>query len=205
MSKIEQQVPAVEQRIRELAAELRTHRQHPCLLFVSRTIQHSDVLAVRAALEEGRGDHLDLIVVSPGGDIEAAYLVARELRRRFTSLAVFVPFQAKSAATLLCLAGDELVLGSLGELGPSTSRATRSRRRMARSAPPGSCRSRHSSSSSMGPRSCMRRSSAGSRGRAACGSSRRAARRQSSPRASTARGFRCSSCIRICRATGGGN
>jgi hypothetical protein len=44
--------------------------------------------------------------------------VARELRRRFASLAVFVPFQAKSAATLLCLAGDELILGSLGELGP---------------------------------------------------------------------------------------
>ena len=29
-----------------------------------------------------------------------------------------MPFRAKSAATLLCLAADELVLGSLGELGP---------------------------------------------------------------------------------------
>jgi hypothetical protein len=37
---------------------------------------------------------------------------------RFASLTVFVPFQAKRAATLLCLAGDELALGSLGELGP---------------------------------------------------------------------------------------
>jgi hypothetical protein len=118
MSKNEQQAPTVEQRIRELAAEVRTHRQHPCLLFVSASIQHSDVLAVRAALEEERGPHLDLIVASPGGNIESAYLVARELRRRYTSLAVFVPFQAKSAATLLCLAGDELTLGSLGELGP---------------------------------------------------------------------------------------
>lgn len=118
MSKSEQKAPTVEQRIRELAADLRGHRQHPCLLFVSRSIQHSDVLAVRAALDEGRGEHLDLIVSSPGGDIEAAYLVARELRRRFASLTVFVPFQAKSAATLLCLAGDELTLGSLGELGP---------------------------------------------------------------------------------------
>jgi hypothetical protein len=118
MSTSEQNVPTAEQRIRELAAELRMHRQHPCLLFVSRTIQHSDVLAVRAALEEERGAHLDLIVSSPGGNVEAAYLVARELRRRFASLTVFVPFQAKSAATLLCLAGDELILGSLGELGP---------------------------------------------------------------------------------------
>jgi hypothetical protein len=106
------------QEIRELAARLRTHRQHPCLIFVSRSIQHSDVLAVRKALGDEAGDHLDLIVSSPGGDIEAAYLVVRELRRRFKKLVVFIPFRAKSAATLLCLAADELIMGSLGELGP---------------------------------------------------------------------------------------
>ena len=94
------------------------HREHPCLLFVSRSLQHSDVLAVRSALGEEAGAHLDVIVSSPGGDIEAAYLVTRELRRRFAHLAVFVPFRAKSAATLVCLAADELVVGSLGELGP---------------------------------------------------------------------------------------
>jgi hypothetical protein len=55
------------QEIRELAARLRTHRQHPCLIFVSRSIQHSDVLAVRKALGDEAGDHLDLIVSSPGG------------------------------------------------------------------------------------------------------------------------------------------
>jgi hypothetical protein len=107
-----------EQQIRELAAQLRTYRQRPCLLFVSRHLIHADVAAVRAALEDETGEHLDVIVASPGGDVEAAYLVARELRRRFEALTIFVPFRAKSAATLLCLAADELVLGSLGELGP---------------------------------------------------------------------------------------
>lgn len=107
-----------EQQIRELAAQLRTYRQRPCLLFVSRHLIHADVATVRAALEEETGEHLDVIVASPGGDVEAAYLVARELRRRFERLTIFVPFRAKSAATLLCLAADELVLGSLGELGP---------------------------------------------------------------------------------------
>ena len=108
MSTIEQNAPTVEQRIRELAAELRMHRQHPCLLFVSASIQGRDVLTVRTAIEEERGPHLDLIVSSPGGDIGAAYLVARELRRRFASLTVFVPFQAKSAATLLREEAHEL-------------------------------------------------------------------------------------------------
>jgi hypothetical protein len=107
-----------EGQIRELAAELLRYRQRPCLVFVSRSLVHADVLAVRDALGEEAGEHLDLLVSSPGGDIEAAYLVARELRRRFAQLTVFVPFRAKSAATLLCLAADELVLGSLGELGP---------------------------------------------------------------------------------------
>jgi len=64
-------------RIRKLAGQLRMHREHPCLLFVSRSLQHSDVLAVRSALGEEAGAHLDVIVSSPGGDIEAAYLVAR--------------------------------------------------------------------------------------------------------------------------------
>ncbi len=114
---IETRQKAAEQ-IRELATNLRMYRERPCLLFVSRHLVHSDVAAIRAVLEDETGEHLDVIVASPGGDVEAAYLVARELRRRFEALTIFVPFRAKSAATLLCLAGDELVLGSLGELGP---------------------------------------------------------------------------------------
>jgi ClpP class serine protease len=105
-------------RIRTAAADLARHRGGPCLLFVSGSLVHRDVLTIREAFGSAHGDHLDVIVASPGGRSEAAYLVTRELRRRFTSLTAYVPFQAKSAATLLCLAADELVLGDLGELGP---------------------------------------------------------------------------------------
>ncbi len=108
----------VEARLRELAGGLAALRQHPCLLFVSSTIQGSDVVTLRKALRDSQGEHLDAIVASPGGDVGAAYLVARELRRRFARLTVYVPLQAKSAAILLCLAAEELVLGPLGELGP---------------------------------------------------------------------------------------
>ena len=52
------------------------------------------------------------------GDIEAAYLMARTLRRRFRIDAAYVPWLAKSASTMLCLAADEIVLAELGELGP---------------------------------------------------------------------------------------
>jgi hypothetical protein len=105
-------------RIRTTAGELTRHRGNPCLLFVSGSLVRRDVLTIREALGNMRGDQLDVIVASPGGRSEAAYLVTRELRRRFAHLTAYVPFQAKSAATLLCLAADELVLGDLGELGP---------------------------------------------------------------------------------------
>jgi hypothetical protein len=106
------------ERIRTAAGEMARHRGRPCLLFVSGSLVHRDVLTIREALGNKGGDHLDVIVASPGGRSESAYLVTRELRRRFTRLTAFVPFQAKSAATLLCLAADDLVLGDLGELGP---------------------------------------------------------------------------------------
>ncbi len=108
----------VERRMRELAGDLATLRHRPCLLFVSSTIRGQDLLTLRKALSDHQGEQLDVIIASPGGDVGAAYLVARELRRRFARLTMYVPFQAKSAATLLCLAAEELVVGSLGELGP---------------------------------------------------------------------------------------
>ena len=118
MATTEQHVPTAAERIREAAAALARHRGGPCLVFISRSLVHADVLTVRTALGSARGDHLDVIVAGPGGVRESAYLLSRELRRRFKCLTVYVPFEAKSAATLLCLAADELVLGSLGELGP---------------------------------------------------------------------------------------
>jgi hypothetical protein len=110
MATTEQQVPTAAERIREAAAALARHRGGPCLVFVSRSLVHADVLSVRNALGSARGEHLDVIVAGPGGLSEAAYLLARELRRRFARLTAYVPFEAKSAATLLCLAADELVL-----------------------------------------------------------------------------------------------
>jgi hypothetical protein len=74
---------------------------------------------VRQCLASCPADALDLVICSPGGDINAAYVIVRQLRRRFgKDLTCYVPWYAKSAATLICLPMDELVMGDLGELGP---------------------------------------------------------------------------------------
>jgi hypothetical protein len=73
------------------------------------------------SLGDHRFDDLDLIVQSSGGDIHAAYLIMSMLRQRMKGegeLIACVPSRAQSAATLLCLGADKILLGELGALGP---------------------------------------------------------------------------------------
>jgi len=61
-----------------------------------------------------------LILLSGGGEPGSAYLIGR-LCREFSNnnkLVIVVPRHAKSAATLLACAADEIHMGSLSELGP---------------------------------------------------------------------------------------
>jgi hypothetical protein len=59
-----------------------------------------------------------LIISSPGGRVEPAYLISRCCRKRSQRFIVCVPRAAKSAATLLCLGADEIHMGDVSELGP---------------------------------------------------------------------------------------
>jgi hypothetical protein len=63
-------------------------------------------------------DELDLVIRSSGGDIHAAYQLACFLRSRAKSLIACVPRYARSAATLLCIGADLIVLNDLAALGP---------------------------------------------------------------------------------------
>ena len=60
-----------------------------------------------------------LILYSNGGEIGSAYLIG-QLCREYSKdkFMICVPGQAKSAATLLCCAADEIHMGSLSEIGP---------------------------------------------------------------------------------------
>lgn len=62
---------------------------------------------------------LDVIVASSGGDINVAYNLALLFRRYGKKKLTFiVPRWAKSAATLLVCAGDEILMTPVAELGP---------------------------------------------------------------------------------------
>lgn len=64
------------------------------------------------------GDSLDLVMHSPGGKPEAAEQIVEYLRGKYSTIRVFVPQAARSAATLVCCAADEIVMGKHSSLGP---------------------------------------------------------------------------------------
>jgi hypothetical protein len=64
------------------------------------------------------GKRVALLVESPGGIPDFAYRIARLFQRRASQFVVLVPQYAKSAATLMALGADELILGRDAELGP---------------------------------------------------------------------------------------
>jgi serine dehydrogenase proteinase len=64
------------------------------------------------------GDRLDVLLHSPGGSPDAAEGIVSLLRSRFNHLRFIVPHMAKSAATMICCAGDEILMDERGELGP---------------------------------------------------------------------------------------
>lgn len=69
-------------------------------------------------MDISRDVDLDLLIHSSGGDIDAAEKIICMCRDKSKSFRVIVPQYAKSAATLIALAADSIVMGYTSELGP---------------------------------------------------------------------------------------
>lgn len=78
--------------------------------------------AVRPIYEQlrkmGHVPRLDVFIYSRGGAIDVPWRIATALRTAADEWNILIPFRANSAATLLALGADEIVLGRQGELGP---------------------------------------------------------------------------------------
>lgn len=64
------------------------------------------------------GKNVDVLLHSPGGVAEAAESVVKLLRSHFKNVRFIIPDIAKSAATMLALSGNEILLDTGAELGP---------------------------------------------------------------------------------------
>jgi hypothetical protein len=65
------------------------------------------------------GPNLDVLLHSPGGLAEAAESIVKLLRPKYTDIRFIIPSMAKSAATMLALSGNALVMDEVSELGPT--------------------------------------------------------------------------------------
>lgn len=85
---------------------------------INLSVEGSDVHALMEACHGLDDNELDLILHSPGGSPQAAEQFVNYLRTQFSYIRALVPLQAKSAATMIALGCDEIVLGQHSELGP---------------------------------------------------------------------------------------
>lgn len=63
-------------------------------------------------------ENVDVFIVSMGGDPMVSWRVISLLRERFKKIGALLPYQAYSAATLLALGADEIVMHPYSNLGP---------------------------------------------------------------------------------------
>lgn len=68
--------------------------------------------------EMGEQESISLFLYSIGGFTMAAFGLVNLIREFCDSLRVIVPFRALSAATLMCLGADHIIMSRLGQLGP---------------------------------------------------------------------------------------
>lgn len=90
------------------------------ILFDTLTMIKADADKIYNAIQTFRDSkQLLLVLYSSGGDAGSAYLIGK-LCREYSGekFIISVPRHAKSAATIICCAADEIHMGSLSELGP---------------------------------------------------------------------------------------
>ncbi len=90
-----------------------------------------DILFFNSAIERGkdrkiiqmvgkrqRRKNIMLILVTNGGNPDAAFRISRCLQEKYEKFSVFIPGICKSAGTLVALGANEIIVSDCGELGP---------------------------------------------------------------------------------------
>ncbi len=102
--------------------------QRPLICYVTKTsnispeapvsIEHSDLTGFYDLIKTTEGPNVDILIVSNGGIAEATERIVKLIRNHYENIRFIVPSNAYSAATLLSLSGNEIIMTKLGTLGP---------------------------------------------------------------------------------------
>lgn len=93
------------------------------------SIDYDDLLPISDQLSNLKGDRIDVILETPGGKAEIAEDIVKLIRNKFAEVAMIVPGYAKSAGTMMVMAGDEILMEPASALGPIDAQITQGNRR----------------------------------------------------------------------------
>jgi len=83
------------------------------------SLLQADYFFIHDLLNEKNGSaKVDVYLETPGGSAETAEEIVKFLHDNFQAVSVVISGEAKSAETILALAGDEIIMSETGSLGP---------------------------------------------------------------------------------------
>jgi hypothetical protein len=92
------------------------NKNHPA---VPNSINQLDLTAFSDLIENINDDKIDIFIHSPGGSAETTEQLVSMLRENFKDIRFIIPRMAKSAATMLALSGNKILMDDRSELGPT--------------------------------------------------------------------------------------
>ena len=88
------------------------------LFFNGQVMRGTDLEVIRSIYNNKSKDSLLLILVTSGGNADAAYKIARYIQNHYKKFTVLVSGICKSAGTLIAVGANEIAFSPYGELGP---------------------------------------------------------------------------------------
>jgi len=82
------------------------------------SIEERDLIGFSDLIDGATTNKLDVLVHSPGGSAEVTEQIVDLLRSKFDDIRFIVPHMAMSAATMLCLSGNAILMDERSALGP---------------------------------------------------------------------------------------
>jgi len=116
---------------KQLLKEFKEKRGRDIITLVTSTKQPEEHFAAQIAVdvlpifysllkggENNKDKNVDLFIYSAGGQIDAPWAIVNLLKEYYDNICVVVPYRAHSAATLISLGADTILMGPLGTLSP---------------------------------------------------------------------------------------
>ena len=104
--------------IRQLATAIAAESSSDVYFYNGPIKRGSDFDVIRTIGQSKSRDHATLLLVTFGGDADAAYKIARYIQDKYETFTVLVPGVCKSAGTLIAVGAHRVAFAPYGEIGP---------------------------------------------------------------------------------------